>query len=53
MPDRDANFLPGSRQSGRAIAGNLHRLVGFKLNQTELDLIGPETALKLFPKFKA
>ena len=53
MPDRDANFLPGSRQSGHAIAGNLQRLIGFKLNQTELHAIGRETALKLFPKFKA
>ena len=36
-----------------AIAGNLQRLVGFKLNQTELDAIGRETALRLFPKSKA
>jgi predicted TIM-barrel fold metal-dependent hydrolase len=36
-----------------AIAGNLQRLVGFKLNPAELDAIGRETALRLFPKFKA
>jgi hypothetical protein len=36
-----------------AIAGNLQRLVGFKLTQAELDAIGRETALRLFPKFKA
>jgi hypothetical protein len=36
-----------------AIAGSLQRLVGFKLTQAELDAIGRETALRLFPKFKA
>jgi predicted TIM-barrel fold metal-dependent hydrolase len=36
-----------------AIAGNLQRLVSFKLSQAELDAIGRETALKLFPKFKS
>jgi predicted TIM-barrel fold metal-dependent hydrolase len=36
-----------------AVAGNLQRLVGFKLTQIELDAIGRETAVRLFPKFRA
>ena len=36
-----------------AIAGNRRRLLSFKLSQAELDAIGRETAVRLFPKFKA
>jgi len=35
-----------------AIAENLQRLMSFKLSQAELDAIGRENALRLFPKFK-
>ena len=36
-----------------AIASNRQRLLSFKLSQTELDAIGRETAVRVFPKFKA
>jgi len=41
----------GAGGNDNAIAGNLRRLMTFKLSQAELNAIGRENALRLFPKY--
>jgi 6-methylsalicylate decarboxylase len=58
---RELGMLPGQIMFGtdhpyggeNAIAGNLRRLMSFQLNQAELDAIGRENAVRLFPKYGA